>query len=139
MSGFAVTQQIHFCYGHRLLEYSGKCAHPHGHNGLAELTFESESLDPRGMVIDFSDIKKTMKDWIDEHVDHRMLLRKDDPLVPALEKLREPIFPMDANPTAENIARIIFIQAQERGLPIVEVKLWETPAQYAVYRGGADR
>ncbi len=139
MKGFAVTQQIHFCYGHRLLEYEGKCAHVHGHNGLAELAFESPSLDPRGMVVDFGDIKKTMKNWIDEHFDHRMLLRKDDPLVSALEKLHEPLFRMETNPSAENIAREIFLQAKKCGLPIVEVRLWETPSQFAVYREDAAR
>ena len=34
---FRVTVQIHFCYGHRLLDYDGACAHPHGHNGLVEI------------------------------------------------------------------------------------------------------
>ena len=32
---YRVTVQIHFCYGHRLLDYEGACAHPHGHNGHA--------------------------------------------------------------------------------------------------------
>ena len=135
MKGFAVTQQIHFCYGHRLLEYEGKCAHVHGHNGLAELAFESPSLDPRGMVVDFGDIKKTMKNWIDEHFDHRMLLRKDDPLVSALEKLHEPLFRMETNPTAENIARLVYARARARKLPVVSVRLWETRDSSAQYPG----
>ncbi len=134
MSVYAVTQQIGFSYGHRLLDYKGKCAHPHGHNGLAELTFESKGLDQRGMVIDFTEIKAQLKTWIDEMLDHKMLLRKDDPLIAYLEKLDEPVFKMIDNPTAENIAKIIFEKAREKGLPIVEVKLWETPSQFAVYR-----
>jgi 6-pyruvoyltetrahydropterin/6-carboxytetrahydropterin synthase len=134
MSVFSVTQQIHFCYGHRLLLHGGKCAHPHGHNAVAELTFEARELDPLGMVVDFGEIKRTMKAWINDSLDHGMLLQKDDPLVPALEKLREPVFRMEGSPTAENIARLIFEQAKKSGLPIVEVKLWETPSQSAVYR-----
>ncbi|HLG20565.1 MAG TPA: 6-carboxytetrahydropterin synthase [Bdellovibrionota bacterium] len=131
---YRVTQQIHFCYGHRLLDYEGKCAHPHGHNGLAEVSFESDKLDRRGMVLDFTDIKRLLKSWIDDTMDHRMLLRKDDPLIPLLEKLGEPVYKIDVNPTAENIAREIFVHARERGLPVVEVKLWETPTQFAVYK-----
>ena len=52
---YRVTVQIHFCYGHRLLDYVGPCAHPHGHNGLVEIELESDSLDSRGMVFDFAD------------------------------------------------------------------------------------
>ena len=87
MKSHRVTQQIAFCYGHRLLDYDGKCRHPHGHNGLAELTFAADKLDARGMVLDFTDIKRVMKAWIDAHLDHRMLLRRDDPLIPTLAPL----------------------------------------------------
>ena len=85
----SVTQQIAFCYGHRLMNYNGKCAHPHGHNGLAELTFSSDHLDSLGMVIDFGDIKAKMKTWIDQALDHQMLLRRDDPLVAVLKEMKE--------------------------------------------------
>ena len=52
---FRVTRQIDFCYGHRLLNYSGKCRFLHGHNGRAVITIEAEQLDERGMVLDFTD------------------------------------------------------------------------------------
>src|ERR671929_242125 len=32
---FRITRELHFCYGHRLLNYDGKCRHLHGHNGKA--------------------------------------------------------------------------------------------------------
>ncbi len=131
---FRVTREIDFCYGHRLLNYDGKCRYLHGHNGRAVITIESEKLDPRGMVIDFSDIKRVVSNWIDENLDHRMILRRDDPAVAVLEKLGEPMFLVDANPTAENIARLIFVYAQSQGIPIVETSLWETPRCYATYR-----
>ncbi len=41
---------------------------------------------------------------------------------------------VDVNPTAENIARLIFDNAKGQGLPIVEVRLWETPHCFATYR-----
>jgi 6-pyruvoyltetrahydropterin/6-carboxytetrahydropterin synthase len=41
---------------------------------------------------------------------------------------------MDVNPTAENIARLIYDQAKSLGFPVVEVKLWETASCYAAYR-----
>ena len=61
---FQVVKQIHFCYGHRLLNYQGKCAHPHGHNGLVEVQFSSNELDKRGMVLDFDEIKQCVKTFI---------------------------------------------------------------------------
>jgi 6-pyruvoyltetrahydropterin/6-carboxytetrahydropterin synthase len=115
------------------LNYEGKCRHLHGHNGRVVITIESPQLDARGMVLDFSDIKDVVSRWIDEELDHRMLLRRDDPVVPLLEGLGEPMHLMDVNPTAENIARLIFDYTAARRFPVVEVRLWETPRCYATY------
>jgi len=131
---FRVTREIDFCYGHRLLNYDGKCKYLHGHNGRAVIAIEAENLDQRGMVLDFSDIKHVVSKWIDENLDHRMILRRDDPAREALEKLGEPMYLIDANPTAENIARLIFDYTKSQGFPIVEVHLWETPRCFATYR-----
>lgn len=130
---FRVTREIDFCYGHRLLNYDGKCKHLHGHNGRAVITIESETLDERGMVLDFSDIKRVVSNWIDENLDHRMILHHDDPARESLEKLGEPMYLVDVNPTAENIARLIFKYAKSQGIPIVECRLWETPRCFATY------
>ncbi len=131
---YKVTKHIPFCYGHRLLNYEGKCKHPHGHNGRVEIELTSDHLDARGMVMDFDEIKGTLKAWIDEALDHKMLLCKDDPLVRMLGDLKEPCYVMDSNPTAENIARVIFAFARSKGFPVTEVKLWETETSFAVYR-----
>ena len=131
---FRVTREIDFCYGHRLLNYDGKCKYLHGHNGRAVITMESSQLDERGMVFDFSEIKRVVSNWIDENLDHRMILHRDDPARAALVALGEPIYLIDANPTAENIARLIFDYAKSQGIPIVETRLWETPRCFATYR-----
>jgi len=130
---FRVAREIDFCYGHRLLDYQGKCRHLHGHNGRVRITIETADLDRRGMVLDFSEIKRVVSRWVDEHLDHRMLLRRDDPAVPLLEQLGEPLHLMDVNPTAENIARLIFDYAAGQGFPVVEVRLWETSGCSATY------
>ena len=70
---FRVTREITFCYGHRLLNYDGKCRHLHGHNGRAVITLEAPQLDALGMVVDFSRIKRVVGGWIDEALDHKML------------------------------------------------------------------
>ena len=74
------------------------------------------------MVLDFSDIKRVVSNWIDENLDHRMILHRDDPARAALEKLGEPMYLVDTNPTAENIAKLIFDYAQGQGFPIVETR-----------------
>lgn len=130
---YRVTQEIEFCYGHRLLNYDGKCRHLHGHNGKAVIVLEGESLDDRGMLIDFTDIKRKIRCWIEENLDHRMILCEDDPLLPTLLEAGEPLFVIPVNPTAESIAQLIFQQAREHGLPVVEVKLWETSKSCATY------
>jgi 6-pyruvoyltetrahydropterin/6-carboxytetrahydropterin synthase len=135
---YRVTVQIHFCYGHRLLDYDGACAHPHGHNGLVEIELESEGLDDRGMVFDFGDVKRDVKAWIDQRMDHQMILRKDDPLVPWLEQQGEPFMILDDNPTAENIARVIYRHVREAGYPVRSVQLWETPTSHATYSESLD-
>ncbi|MGA2032676.1 MAG: 6-carboxytetrahydropterin synthase [Thermoguttaceae bacterium] len=130
---FHISREIDFCYGHRLLHYEGKCRHLHGHNGKAVITISAAGLDNRGMVLDFGEIKTRLSTWIDEQLDHRMILHRDDPVVPLLEQLGEPMYLLDANPTAENIAKLIFDVAVAQGFPVMEVRLWETPRCVATY------
>jgi 6-pyruvoyltetrahydropterin/6-carboxytetrahydropterin synthase len=132
---YLVTKRIDFCYGHRLLDYDGICKHPHGHNAVVEVDVRTDTLDKRNMVADFSDIKHIVKGWIDRELDHKMILRHDDPLVAPLEALGEPIYTLESNPTVERIARLIFDKAREAGLPVVEVRVWETPTSVASYSG----
>ena len=130
---FRVTQEIEFCYGHRLLNYNGKCKNLHGHNGKAVIVLEGESLDHRGMVVDFSDIKKHIAGWIDTNLDHRMILNANDPIVSFLKQQGEPIYVVETNPTAENIAKLIYDFAKSQKMPVAEVALWETFKSYATY------
>jgi 6-pyruvoyltetrahydropterin/6-carboxytetrahydropterin synthase len=130
---YLVTKRIEFCYGHRLLDYDGICKHPHGHNAVAEIDVRTDVLDARNMVADFSDIKRLVKGWIDRELDHKMILRHDDPLVAPLRELGEPMFLLESNPTVERIARLIFEKTHELGFHVVTVRVWETPSSFAAY------
>lgn len=130
---YSVTKRIEFCYGHRLLDYDGICKHLHGHNAVADIELRTNRLDKNNMVCDFSDIKRIVKGWIDREIDHKMVLRHDDPLVKLLEPLGEPMYLLDSNPTVERIARLIFEYANGQGLPVARVKVWETPTSFAEY------
>ena len=130
---YSVTKRIEFCYGHRLMDYNGVCQHPHGHNAVVEIHIEADTLDGRNMVADFGDIKRIVKGWIDQELDHKMILRNDDPLVAALQKMGEPVYLLDSNPTAERIAQLIYDKSREHGLPVARVTVWETPTSWATY------
>ena len=132
---YSVTKRLDFCYGHRLLDYDGICQHPHGHNAVVEIEIQAETLDRRNMVTDFSDIKRVMKAWIDRELDHKMILRADDPLTRVLQDMGEPIFIVDSNPTVERIARLLFDVSREQGLPVTRITVWETPTSWATYTG----
>jgi 6-pyruvoyltetrahydropterin/6-carboxytetrahydropterin synthase len=132
---YRVIKEIDFCYGHRLLNYEGKCRHLHGHNGRLEVVLEARELDRRGMVFDFGEVKEVIKAWVDAELDHKMILCKDDPALEAIRGLGEPVYPLEENPSAENIAKLIFRYAASRGLPVVEVRIWETDTSCAIYRG----
>jgi len=130
---YRVTQEIDFCYGHRLLDYPGKCRHLHGHNGRAVVVLSGESLDEQGMLVDFTHLKRIVREWIDENLDHRMILCERDPVLRALQELNEPVFVLPHNPTAENIARLIYEYVEGLQLPVEEVSLWESPRSVATF------
>ena len=134
MAQHRVTKTIDFCYGHRLLDYGGKCRNLHGHNGLLEVDVESNELDDLGLVMDFNEIRDVVKGWVDDNLDHKMVLCRRDPVAPVLTEMGEPLYLMDDNPSAENISKLIYLEVRKQGLKVTEVRLWETPTSYAAFR-----
>ncbi len=126
MRSTSVTRVIHFCYGHRLLGHGGKCRHLHGHNGVIEVTLRRRRLDRLGMVEDFERIKSGIAKWVKKNLDHKMLLDSRDPLAKILRSEGEPVVLMKGNPTAENIAQLVYGRAKRLKLPVTRVRLWET-------------
>ena len=130
---YSVTKVIDFCYGHRILGHAGKCGHLHGHNGRVEVEVVAPELDGLGMVCDFAEVKQIVGDWIETHLDHRMILQETDPLLTWMQSHQEPVHLMDRPPTAENIARAIYEAARGAGFRVRAVRLWETPTAFATY------
>jgi 6-pyruvoyltetrahydropterin/6-carboxytetrahydropterin synthase len=130
---YQIAKELHFCYGHRLMNHNGKCKRLHGHNAKVLITVEAENLDSDGMLMDFSDLKKDVSNWIDEKFDHQMLLHKDDPIVAALTASGEPFQILEVHPTAENLAHLIFDFVKDLHFPVVDVTLWETNSCFARY------
>ena len=97
------------------------------------LTLRVEKLNEQGMVLDFSELKNAVGNWIEQTIDHKMVLCKDDPLVPLLQAQGEPLYLMDENPTAENFARLFFELAKSLNFPVCRVQFWETEKCQAEY------
>jgi 6-pyruvoyltetrahydropterin/6-carboxytetrahydropterin synthase len=130
---FSVTQEMHFCYGHRLLGHPGKCGRLHGHNGILRITLQAPELDGQGMVVDFDQISVAMRDFLDTRFDHRLLLHKDDPAAAALKAAGETFVALEVSPTAENLARLAFEYARSQTFPVSAVELVEQPGSIARY------
>lgn len=136
---FLVTKRLEFCYGHRLVNHDGVCRHLHGHNAVVEIDVHADRLDASSMVVDFSEVKRSVKGWLDRELDHRMILRRDDPLVAVLQAQGEPLYLLDGNPTAERLAQLIFDEASAMGFAVVAVRFWETPSSAATYTADSSR
>lgn len=132
-TSYGVGREIHFSYGHRILNHTGKCKRLHGHNGRACIEMAADKLDSMGMVVDFYKIRETIGKWIDETLDHRMILWKEDPMAEILKKAGEPIVVVPENPTAEFLAKWIYDQAVQMKLPVARVTLWESDNSFATY------
>jgi 6-pyruvoyltetrahydropterin/6-carboxytetrahydropterin synthase len=128
---YSVTVKIEFCYGHRLWNYEGKCHRLHGHNATVEIEVTDDRLTEQGFVVDFTVLKKEIKGWIDENIDHRMILGPDDPMRDIMFDYNEDYVGIDVPPTAENLAKWILDKAVRIDKRVVCVRLWETPTSMA--------
>jgi 6-pyruvoyltetrahydropterin/6-carboxytetrahydropterin synthase len=70
---------------HRRWRHDGHCKNVHGYSREFTFTFRAESLTEEGFVIDFGKLG-FIKEFLDEHFDHTLLLDEDDPCLPALRE-----------------------------------------------------
>ena len=137
---YQIKIEFTFDSGHRLLDYDGKCAYPHGHTYRAEVLLTSASLNELGLVHDFTDLKDKIKGWVDENWDHAFLVNsQDDELIKgmgsaSLVRLYE--F-QDENPSCEVMSRVLYEKSVALcGITPAKVRLWESVSQYAEYSVG---
>ena len=134
---YQIRIEFTFDSGHRLLDYQGKCAYPHGHTYRAEVFLESESLDRLGLVHDFTDLKEKIKSWVDENWDHAFLVNSRDSEIisgfSGLTLVRLYKF-QDQNPSCEVMSRELYEKTVELcGVVPAKVRLWESANQFAEY------
>ena len=136
---YQIRIEFTFDSGHRLLDYNGKCAYPHGHTYRAEVFLESQTLDRLGLVYDFSGLKERLKSWVDENWDHAFLVNsRDSELVSGFTgvALARVYKFQDENPSCEVMSRELYEKTVELcGVTPVKVRLWESVNQFAEYHG----
>lgn len=134
----SVEREHSICCGHRVVRQGGKCENLHGHNYRFHFNCSSETLDKKGMVIDFGVIKALLCNWLEDHWDHRFLVWKEDPLGPGLAELDQTVVFVPFNPTAENIAEYIVTEVapmllKHTGVRLISCTVDETDKCSATY------
>lgn len=139
-----ITKEFRLEAAHRIPGHGGKCAWLHGHGYRLAVTVTAPRLDALDMVVDFDELGRTVRDAVLDRWDHSTLLRRDDPLVPAVAAVQaaapERLVLFAENPTAEVLAREAFHAIAKRlpeGVALARVVVWETPSCSTEYRGDA--
>lgn len=124
---FQVSVEETFSSGHALRGYKGKCENPHGHNYRVCVSLEGPELDGIGLLVDFTELKRVMRD---------VIRRLDHQFINDLEPFTK------VNPSAENMAKYFFDEVSSHltslphGARVADVVVWETDTAMARYRPG---
>ncbi len=123
----------HFDAAHRLKDYQGPCSNVHGHRYVVEFKFVGEDFDRLGMLVDFSELKRAIGDWINEKWDHAFLINSQDIGVLVSQDFcnSNRVYFFNGNPTAEKMVSELWVVTANliAGFPVrmCSIRLWETP------------
>jgi 6-pyruvoyltetrahydropterin/6-carboxytetrahydropterin synthase len=142
MSKIRITKQFNFETGHALYGYDGKCKNVHGHSYKLSVTVIGSPITDNsnvkyGMVIDFTDLKKIVKEEIVDVFDHATVFNKNTPhieLANEMLKRGHEILLVEYQPTSENMV-IDFADKIKKRLPnyiqLFSLRLQETESSFA--------
>ena len=142
MSKVRITKQFSFETGHALYGYDGKCKNVHGHSYKLWVTVIGEPISDEknvklGMVIDFGDLKKIVKQEIVDLYDHASVFNNNTPHIELADELKSrghDVILVDYQPTSENMiqdfAEKIKVRLPEH-IKLFSLKLQETETSYA--------
>lgn len=142
MSKIRITKQFNFETGHALYGYDGKCRNVHGHSYKLSVTVIGKPITDvshvkLGMVIDFGDLKKIVKEEIVDVYDHATVFNKNTPHIELAKELMDRghnVILADYQPTSENMV-IDFAAKIKARLPeniqLFSLKLQETDSSFA--------
>ena len=139
-----ISKIFTFDASHMLDGHDGKCQNLHGHTYQLEVTVASILINEgakAGMVMDFADLKTSVKQTILEPFDHAFLYHgnneRESQIATLLEGWQMKTLRLNQRTTAEHLAIEMYHRLQAVGVPVCRIKLWETPTSYAEYEGEA--
>jgi 6-pyruvoyltetrahydropterin/6-carboxytetrahydropterin synthase len=142
MSNIRITKKFSFETGHALYGYDGKCKNVHGHSYKLSVTVIGSPITDRsnvklGMVIDFTDLKKIVKEEVVDQFDHATVFNQTTPHVELAKELKDRghhVILVDYQPTSENMI-VDFAARIKSRLPeeitLFSLKLQETESSFA--------
>jgi 6-pyruvoyltetrahydropterin/6-carboxytetrahydropterin synthase len=104
---YVLKVRKHFDAAHHLEGYNGQCSRVHGHRWTVELEVAFRGLQPSGIAADFADLKRVLRNILPDHCDINEVYAR-------------------MNPTAENLARVLYDQAKARIPETAAVTVWES-------------
>ncbi len=123
---FELKVKTRFAGAHQLTMVGQKCENLHGHNWHVEVCVQGEKLNSAGVLLDFGEIKKAVKEVVKGHLDHKFLNELE-------------IF-KNKQPTSERIAVYIAQQVQSildqdnnQNIKVSKVMAWESDDACATY------
>ncbi|MBN2899698.1 MAG: 6-carboxytetrahydropterin synthase QueD [Clostridia bacterium] len=138
---YYIKSEHSFDSAHFLAHYQGKCSNIHGHRWRVLVEVGSQTLHTEGqlegMVVDFSQLKKDVKDQVD-FFDHALIIEKNTMKATTVSALTEEGFRLievDFRPTAEQFAKHFYDGMTSRGYQVRAVTVYETPNNSASYEG----
>ncbi|RTY93905.1 6-carboxytetrahydropterin synthase [Flavobacterium sp. GT3R68] len=142
MSKIRITKQFSFETGHALFGYDGKCKNVHGHSYKLSVTVIGNPITDNsnvkfGMVIDFTDLKKIVKEEIVDQFDHATVFNKNTPHIELANELKSrghDVILVEYQPTSENMVIDFAKRIQDRLPKTIELhslKLQETETSFA--------
>ena len=142
MTKIRITKQFSFETGHALYGYDGKCKNVHGHSYKLFVTVIGSPIEDKnnvkyGMVIDFTDLKKIVKEEVVDVFDHATVFNKNTPHIELAKELADRghhVILVDYQPTSEKMV-IDFVQKISSRLPenlqLFSLRLQETDSSFA--------
>ncbi len=138
MAKVRITKEFRFEMAHLLWNYDGLCKNIHGHSYILFVTvlgdIITDGANPKvGMVVDFGDLKKIVKEQIVDVLDHAIAVNDKSPHV-QLDCYTERILALPYQPTCENMV-VDFASRIRKHLPghlsLFSIKLHETATSFA--------
>ena len=136
---YTLISEASFDSAHFLAQYEGKCRNIHGHRWTIKVEIYGEDLQEngscRGMLVDFGDLKKYLKELAD-YYDHALIIEKDSMRELTLNVLKGDgfrIIEVEFRPTAENFAKYFYNYFKNKGFLVKNIFVYETPNNCATY------